>query len=206
MVLLLKVFSQSVQDLVKLISKQTKAHWLSVNLQINIRSSSNQLWSPPQTGWLKLNTDAAFSFDKGHCGVILKNDLGSILLAAVNHFSCMDAISAECIAILDACKIINNLKLEQVIFESDSLIAISWLNGHSNNRFWTASPVIEQIRKIWNGWPSWIFKFVPRSANGAAHALAKWASFDSFVGFIDLDSIPISVFCDRGFPLVNSLF
>lgn len=41
---------------------------------------------------------------------------------------------------------------------------------------WTATLVIDEIKKLWSLWPKWRFKFVPRIANGAAHALAKCAA------------------------------
>ncbi|KAL3629912.1 hypothetical protein CASFOL_026224 [Castilleja foliolosa] len=192
----------AIHVLVKSISRQAELHWLSIVQTLHYRSSTNP-WTPPPAGWLKINVDAAYNLDLAHSGCILKNEHGSVCMASVNLHNCLDALTAECLVILEACNFLHANNIKNVIIESDSLNAISYINGSSRNSFWKASPVVEKIKRAWNVWPSWVFKFSPRSSNGAAHALAKWASCNSFVGLIPLSSIPISVFCDKGFPISN---
>ncbi|KAL3630855.1 hypothetical protein CASFOL_023839 [Castilleja foliolosa] len=134
----------------------------------------------------------------------MRNEAGTIFFAAAYPHPCLDATTVECLAIMEACQILEDLKIKSAIIESDCLMAISLLNGSSNNSFWTASPVIERIKKLWNDWPSWIFKYTQRRSNGSAHALAKWADTLSLVGIVHVDSLPVSVFCDYGFPILNS--
>ncbi|KAL3628523.1 hypothetical protein CASFOL_027569 [Castilleja foliolosa] len=184
--------------------KEIKQTCTAANNRDQSRSSTNHKWIPPPPGWLKINVDSTYAVDSATSGIISRNEDGSITLAAAHAHKCLDAISAESLAILDVCKIIDELKLKKVIFESDCLNAIALINGVSFNIFWNASPIIEHIKKFWNCWPTWIFKYVPRSSNGAAHNLAKWAVSNSFDGVLACDSIPIVVFCDQGYPLVNT--
>ncbi|KAL3639648.1 hypothetical protein CASFOL_014616 [Castilleja foliolosa] len=195
----------SIQELVATISKQTNSHWLAITQSKQAGSSTNHPWKPPPPGWKKINVDAAFTDGSACSGIVLKDIDGSILYtAAANHY-CLDALTAETLAILDACHFLMSINAENVIIESDSLNVISFINGCSINSYWTAFPVVDKIKRAWNNWSSWIFKYAPRLSNGAANALAKWAVVNSFVGVITLASIPVSVFCDQGYPLVKDL-
>ncbi|KAL3639125.1 hypothetical protein CASFOL_017032 [Castilleja foliolosa] len=169
------------------------------------RSSPNQIWSPPPDGWLKINTDAAFANGKSTSGIILKNKNGSIVLAATYAHDCPDATTAECLAILDACNLAQNHQIKKASFSSDCLIAVTCINNNPNTSYWTANPVVEKIKRSWSNWPFWSFVYTNRSANSAAHSLAHWGVSSLFVGEIPLDSVPISVFCDLGFPIVDSI-
>ncbi|KAL3655743.1 hypothetical protein CASFOL_000139 [Castilleja foliolosa] len=194
----------SVQDITKSIARQAAKHWMSNTQTAQIGSSANLSWIPPPIGWYKINVDAAFVKDISHSGLVLKDHNGSVSFAFVDHHPCFDAITAECLAILDACLLLHQFKASSIIIESDCLNAVALINGASNNDFWTASPVVDKIKKLWNCWPSWVFKFTPRKLNCAAHNLAGWASCNSFVGSLPLDSIPVVVFCDLGHPLVKN--
>ncbi|KAL3624298.1 hypothetical protein CASFOL_033114 [Castilleja foliolosa] len=187
------------------ISKKVNLYWFSMVKSAQSKSLSNHKWRAPLAGWIKINVDSTFGLDDAYSGVVVRNVSGTIIAAKTNHHACLDATSAECLALLDACYLIRDSKTDNVIFESDCLNAISFINGEPKNSFWTASPIVDQIRRIWSGWPTWIFKFSPRESNGAAHELAKWAKVNDFVGLLPLDSIPISVFCDQGFPIVNNI-
>ncbi|KAL3655860.1 hypothetical protein CASFOL_000256 [Castilleja foliolosa] len=159
--------AHSIPYLTKLISRKSNAHWLSVNKSLQDRSIPNQLWNPPPDGWYEINIDSTFVDGKATAGIIIRNNNGSVILAAAHPHNCLDPTTAECLAIADACSYAIKFKLDSIIFESDCLTAISLINGGSNNIFWNADPVIHSIKK------SWIFKFSPRSCNGAAHNLAK---------------------------------
>ncbi|KAL3620460.1 hypothetical protein CASFOL_035372 [Castilleja foliolosa] len=190
-------------DVVCLVTKAAKEHWNSIAQNLQLPPSFRKSWKPPQSGWIKVNTDASFNDGNAVAGIVLKNHNGSILFAAAYKHRCQDAITAETLAILDACLLLESLNLKKAIIESDCLNAISWINGSSITSFWSANSAMEQIKRSWNCWPSWRFKFVSRNANGAPHALAKWASSCNFVGIVPLNLIPIAVFCDLGHPLVE---
>ncbi|KAL3653519.1 hypothetical protein CASFOL_003200 [Castilleja foliolosa] len=117
--------------------------------------------------------DSTFINGVASAGVILRNSNGSIIYAFTATHHCLDPDSAEALAILDTCYTLQKLKIRNAILESDSLNAISFINGASSNIYWACDPVITQIKRIWNGWPCWQFKFKSRASNGAAHSLAK---------------------------------
>ncbi|KAL3652421.1 hypothetical protein CASFOL_002102 [Castilleja foliolosa] len=196
----------SVQEVLTLVTKATKAHWKNIAQNCQQGHALYQPWTAPPPGWIKINTDAAFLDGDASTGVIFRDHKGSILYAVTSTHSCLDAFSAEALALLKACTAADSLKTKKVIFESDCLNIITCLNTSFGSCNWNASPILDKIRKIWTGWPHWNFKFASRSSNGASHALASWAKSCSFDGIVPLIDIPISVFCDRGSPLVNSSF
>ncbi|KAL3640561.1 hypothetical protein CASFOL_015529 [Castilleja foliolosa] len=167
-------------------------------------SNLNPKWKKPPSGWHKINVDSAFDNGMTTTGIVIRNYNGSIIQAHTQNHTCLDSMAAECLAILEACLVAEKLNLHMAIFESDCLNAISSINGNSLINFWPSDPVVEKIKRAWSNWPMWTFTFTSRRNNEAVHELAKWAKNSSFVGFVPLNTIPISVFCDFGFPIVDS--
>ncbi|KAL3628478.1 hypothetical protein CASFOL_027524 [Castilleja foliolosa] len=191
------------QELLSIVSRQIKMHWFSIVKTGISNKAPSPVWIPPPLGFIKVNTDASFKNGVSKAGIIFRNHSGTISLAATYHHNCLDSFSAECLALLDACKILQELKNQKVCLESDCLAAITFINGNSGNFFWQASAVIDQFLLIRSRWPFWSFNFTPRVANGAAHALAFWAFNSNFMGFVPKNELPVSIFCDLGFPLVG---
>ncbi|KAL3628152.1 hypothetical protein CASFOL_027198 [Castilleja foliolosa] len=194
-----------IRDVVDLVSRKANSHWFAIAQNSISRTRLSYPWKPPDSDSLKINTDSSFDNDSATAGIVLRNYKGSILLAAVYHHSCMDVATAEGLAILDACYILDRLNLKKVTIESDNLDVISFIVTPSSNCFWRIEPVIDKIRRLWDTKPDWSFKFVPRSANGSPHALAKWAKLCNFEGILPQNIIPLSVFCDSAYPLLDSL-
>lgn len=140
--------SISVQDLAIQVTRQAKAHWDSISLSIIVRSSPNQIWKPPPPGWLKINTDSSFVNGNAFSGCVMRNNNGSIVLATTHVHNCLDVIIAESLALLEACKVLHHYKIKHAILEADSLNAIAFIHGASGSSFWSASPVIDEIRKF----------------------------------------------------------
>ncbi|KAL3628624.1 hypothetical protein CASFOL_027670 [Castilleja foliolosa] len=194
--------SQPFVEMVFTISRIAKSHWLSMAKTGLGCSKPVRDWRPPPEDWIKFNVDAAFANGVAVTGLVFRNSNGSIVHAAAHKHVCLDPASAESLAILDACVVLERLKIEKATIESDCINAISFIAVNSVNTFWTVAPIIQKIRLLRVMWKDWNFSFVPRKANGAAHELAHWASFSNFVGDIPLDCIPIAVFCDIGYPLI----
>lgn len=155
-------------------TKSAKAHWNSINLSSTFDGSSpNQTWKKPPYGWLKVNSDTTFHNGKAQASYIIQNVNGQLSRLAPNITHAW-ILSAEALAILDACKFIHLLKIKEAIFETDSLNAISFIKSSSGLSYWTTVPEIDEIKKHWHLWPKWRFKFIPINANGAANALAKY--------------------------------
>ncbi|KAL3622530.1 hypothetical protein CASFOL_033941 [Castilleja foliolosa] len=167
------------------------------------RSTPNQAWKKPPNGWYKINSDSTFDKGLATAGIVIRNWNGSVTHAQTQEKPCLEPLVAECIAIHEACLTAERLNISKAIFETDCLNAITAINGASLNSFWPVDPVVEKIKKAWTNWPMWTFSFTPRKNNCAAHELAKWAKTSSFVGIVPLDLIPINVFCDGGYPIVD---
>ncbi|KAL3643608.1 hypothetical protein CASFOL_014423 [Castilleja foliolosa] len=150
---------------------------------------------------LKINADSSFKDGGAMAGLVVRNHNGTFIYASTHKHTCLDATVAESLALLDACILLSMLGIKNAIIESDSLIAISSILSNASECHWNINPIIDRIKRCWNGWPNWVFKFAPRSANGSAHALANWALFCNFEGCVPLNLIPVSVFCDLGHPL-----
>ncbi|KAL3652944.1 hypothetical protein CASFOL_002625 [Castilleja foliolosa] len=185
--------------------KQANNHWKIMLQSVLTRGPPNPCWKAPPVFFFKCNVDAVFKDGIATSGIVIKNHNGSIMLAASSQHSCLDAISAESLAILEACKVLKAHNLDKVIIESDSLNVISSIIGLDLECNWSARPVLDQIKKVWTGWPHWSFVFVHRSANGASHTLANWCFGCNLSGLIPLNSLPLAVFCDLDFPLVEPL-
>ncbi|KAL3624262.1 hypothetical protein CASFOL_033078 [Castilleja foliolosa] len=171
---------------------------------LDLSAALAPVW-PPSQGWIKINVDSTFKDGLAFTDLVIRDHNGSILLAATQKFSCLDPVTAEGLAILEACKLIDLLKSKSVIVESDCLNAITFITEDAFNCFWSVLPIIEKIKTFWKFWPNWIFKFAHRSCNSSAHYLAKWAENCNSVGILSVNSIPNTVFCDQGFPLVALL-
>ncbi|KAL3646893.1 hypothetical protein CASFOL_009437 [Castilleja foliolosa] len=189
--------------LVTLVSRQTKLHWHSIIQAGFTRKIAIQKWSPPPKGAVKINTDASFINGNSTAGIIFGDHCGTVTHAAVFKHKCLDSFSAECLALLDACNLLIELNIHNATLESDCLNAITFIVDKSEYCFWQADAVISKIRKLLDKWPLWSFCFAPRVANGAAHALAYWAWNNELKGFVPLNSLPVTVFCDLGFPIVE---
>ncbi|KAL3653752.1 hypothetical protein CASFOL_003433 [Castilleja foliolosa] len=174
--------SPSVKDMVTVVSQKAHAYWCSTIKAGILKTKLPQHWVPPPIDWIKINADSSFIKGKACAGVVIRNTNGTLLHARTTLHSCLDASAAEGYAILDACILLSKLKYKKAIIESDCLDAISFINGSSSNCYWTISPSIEEIRNMWLDWPFCFFKFVPRSANRAAHSLANWAHFCNIEG------------------------
>ncbi|KAL3617219.1 hypothetical protein CASFOL_038966 [Castilleja foliolosa] len=171
---------------------------------MQVRTISTQKWKPPATDWIKINVDSTFFNGVAFSGCIIRNHNGSILQAYSQKHQCLDSLVAECLAVLDGCALAMQLNAKKVVFEADCLNAITLINGVSLNTFWPADPVVERIKRAWKSWPLWSFSFTHRGNNCAAHNLAFCSSLKNFVGFYPLNSIPLNVFCDGGYPIVDS--
>ncbi|KAL3646068.1 hypothetical protein CASFOL_011248 [Castilleja foliolosa] len=134
--------------------------------------------------------------------MVFRDFKGSILYSATHHHACLDPTAAECIAIFEACKVLANKSISKAIIESDCLNVISFILGGSSSCCWSAQATIDDIKNLLKCWPAWSFRFVPRNSNGAAHALAKWVDCN-FEGFVPLNQIHVTVFCDIDYPIVE---
>ncbi|KAL0285509.1 UNVERIFIED_CONTAM: hypothetical protein Sangu_2776500 [Sesamum angustifolium] len=87
-------------------------------------------WLPPPEGWLKVNTDAAFSDGEGMAACVIRNHEGTIICAKSERIWAHDPTAAEVLALKSAFLILDNAKIDKAIFETDSLLAAAWIKNH----------------------------------------------------------------------------
>jgi ribonuclease HI len=135
-----------------------------------IKASTN-----PGTGWIKVNTDAAFdsSSGSGSSGVVIRNENGEILMAAAkHHYHTPDALTAEALAARDGLVLAHSGGFHKVILETDNLELVNLLQSVAGERSQIAG-LWHEISEISKVFSSISFSFVRREGNGAAHQCAK---------------------------------
>ncbi|KAM2728910.1 hypothetical protein EV1_000356 [Malus domestica] len=161
-------------------------------------------WCPPSSPFVKINVDASWSKSSrmGFAGVIARQDDGGFLAAVRSSISAPSFFVAESFAILRGCELGASMGFSSVIIESDSLQAISCLNGSLENGSWEAFPILARAARVGSAFQNCRWSWVPRSANMAADALAS-AGITKMCDFVWVDRPPSSlvhVLCNDGLP------
>jgi ribonuclease HI len=132
-------------------------------------------WAKPPPGWVKLNVDGSWVEEglKGGTGMILRDEEGSILVAACRHLGmCASPLEAETQAGLDGVERLLEWMDKLVILESDCQELVSMLNDADINR----SPVAGLVNVL----KEWCVekkvrcvRHVSRDLNSVSHILAR---------------------------------
>lgn len=129
---------------------------------------------PPARCWIKVNADGAMAkhLDKGGGGVVVRDHDGRFLTGA-SHFSPSDGFGGHRVR---ACKramaLIKELKLKRVITGSDGMSVVMNLTIKVKDRS-MHGPLVEQIKQSLRELEDHLVKRARRTANDAAHVLAK---------------------------------
>lgn len=134
-------------------------------------------WQPPEPGWILANTDGAVAKDatKGGGGVVLRDHDGAFRGAAAHFFpddGKPDIIELK--ACRKALQFGRELGVQKIHVETDCREAVCMINGSVKN-FSAAGPIVEDIKGLMQGWQGCKVTWKRRSANRAAHILAKLA-------------------------------
>ncbi|XP_058726215.1 uncharacterized protein LOC131597540 [Vicia villosa] len=143
-------------------------------------------WNPPVYRRWKCNVDAGFNTRRGttNRGWCFRDHLGNFVHAGVTwDFVTLPIIEAEALALKEAIQVAIELRVTNVIFESDSQITVNAIRTGliGTSEF---SSIISSICILLLNFPNFEVKFVKRQANSVAHALAKaadsWTRRSSF--------------------------
>lgn len=88
--------------------------------------------------------------------------------------------------------------MDKVNFERYALLIILALRGMNQFADWRILPLLDRGHKLLKSYSFWSINFVNRSCNMCAHKLAKWARTSFVRGRVDVTTIPLEVFYDRG--------
>ncbi|KAM2541652.1 hypothetical protein TB2_021191 [Malus domestica] len=161
-------------------------------------------WCPPSSHFVKINVDASwFKFSRmGFAGVVARQEGGLFQAAVRSSLLAPSSLVVESIAILRGCELGALLGFNSVIIESDSLQAISCLNGSLEHGSWEAFPILARAQRLGSAFQNCRWSWVPRSATMAADVLAS-TGLTEMCDFVWVDRPPCSlvhVLCNDGLP------
>ncbi|KAH9782560.1 reverse transcriptase domain-containing protein [Citrus sinensis] len=138
---------------------------------------TQQVWNPPQNGFVKVNVDAATSSEKhlAGLGAIIRDDQGTVIAAAIkiSKFN-GDVAFAEAEALEWGLQIARNASAKALIVESDAQSVVKLVNnkqGGKSEIFW----IISEIQNLMRNFELVSINYTHRSRNAIAHSLAKLA-------------------------------
>ncbi|XP_062100125.1 uncharacterized protein LOC133806004 [Humulus lupulus] len=140
-------------------------------------NSAHQRWIAPIEGECMINVDAAVNKIQGCCrnGVVIRDRLGDVIASSCTFINCAyDPLVAELLAIQQGINLSKRFNIKGWLIVSDCSLAVGMLNrppeesGDLDLLVFDIRREAENqsIRSVWFG---------PRSSNGVAHMIAKFA-------------------------------
>lgn len=150
--------------------------WKSVHADVKLPISPAPpvRWQRPPPGYLKVNVDAANDNLTNATGVgfLLRNSEGTFMAAVQKKFACYyNAKLAEAMGIREALKWLKSIQVDHAQIETDALLVVEAVK-HSTCCT-SFDLILNDIRNLADDFSSLSFVFVKRSANKAAHSLAR---------------------------------
>ncbi|XVF77973.1 hypothetical protein PTKIN_Ptkin14bG0090800 [Pterospermum kingtungense] len=180
-------------DLIKLrLSMWMKARWPHLSMSmLNVDSShysvpfskasdmvqKSSCWIPPSEGMVKFNVDGSSFGKPGPAGIggVLRNHKGNELMSFSKHIGMEDSNVAEIMAIREALVLFLAspwVNCSKLIIESDSRIAIGWVNN-PNEAPWKVRMFVNHITNLRSQIKDLQIFHIFREANQRADQLAK---------------------------------
>ncbi|KAM6598072.1 hypothetical protein CsatA_008596 [Cannabis sativa] len=180
-------------------SSITLEHWRKaqdkhalLTLSFNNSEEGAELWTPPATNNLKINVDAALypQHNTFGYGIVARNHLGRFIEAKTSY--CNGSYPAEVIEALgikEALSWIKNKSWKNAELETDSLLCVQAIKSNQKMSS-TFGIVIEECRLLLSLLQDVKLRFVKRSANRVAHAIARHSRFISDSCILEQDIWP----------------
>lgn len=124
-------------------------------------------WTPPESGWIKVNSDAALDKSRGvgGAGAIFRDNQGAFRGALSDHIAHVTSPdAAELIACRKAIQRAKDLGIQRVHLELDSQVVAAMIKGTSKN-LTALGAVVEDIKRQLSCFISHKITWVRRSAN-----------------------------------------
>jgi len=134
-------------------------------------------WTPPFSGFYKLNVDAAgpIEGDKWGIGVAVGDNEGVVIGASSwQVFSLPNSEVAETLAMRKGLEFAKDMSFLNIIAESDASNVVLALNAHQQSLNYVGS-IIRDCISFKGSFRRLIFLHVKRKGNQATHYLAKYA-------------------------------
>ncbi|XP_042958139.1 uncharacterized protein LOC122293700 [Carya illinoinensis] len=138
-------------------------------------SSTQTGWSPPSSGSIKINWDAAVDVPQARVGIglVARDHEGKVLVTKQFLVSCIpDPLLAEALGAFQAASLAKDLEFSPVILEGDALRIVNGINQQVE-RWDRVGMVMYDTSLVLSSLCQWSMAFVRRCGNQMAHNLAK---------------------------------
>lgn len=87
------------------------------------------IWSPPDSGWMKMNSDGSFALDGVGSGMVLCDDQESIIFSAQRQlFSCRKALEVELCACMKVLSMALQINESRIVVEPGSIVDVKMID------------------------------------------------------------------------------
>lgn len=132
-------------------------------------------WSPPETGWIKINVDTAVNNKDNRVGlgVVACNESSAVLFAASRTIRpYIDVERAEIEAFVWAASLAKDRDWNRIIFEGDAQTIVNALKRNTPRSLHN-QVLINIVSAILSDIDSYSFSFCYREENNVAHRVAR---------------------------------
>ena len=140
------------------------------------QAAGTERWTPPPPGVFKVNVDGATSEDgrNSSVGAIIRDSYGAVIAACCKYFQGHYSVAeVEALAVEAGILLAHNMKISQVIIESDAVSTVSDFSAKLVDG--SLGHLYQGILAMLNSFSSWKIKHLKREYNKVAHELAHIA-------------------------------
>jgi hypothetical protein len=109
-----------------------------LNHKVRVQPSHQRtIWQKPDTGWVKVNTDASFvrALRSGSGGAVLRDEHGDLLRASARWYDhCSDVLVAEVLAARDGMMLAQSSGCKRIVLELDNKELVNLLSSDAGER------------------------------------------------------------------------
>ncbi|KAM6583488.1 hypothetical protein CsatB_010490 [Cannabis sativa] len=149
----------------------------------------NMEWNPPPEGWIACNSDIAIGQSQATRAAVFRDTTGSILCVTTFRSTHCDPLPGEISAIIEGAAAAAKFGFKNVIFQNDSLNAVSALKSNTADIQKLHFNIQEKVKKFIDLSAEFNIHeiiWTPRSCNGVAHSVAQWENRNNIFGVLDI--------------------
>ena len=137
-----------------------------------------QIWTRPPMGFLKINTDGAFSNTTQYAaiGIICRDEFGAFQWGFIDKIKSLSAFMTEALALKRAMLLATDLGHNKIQFESDCQTLVTCIHSQQPDLYdWKCRAIIQDIINFVESNVGFSVHFSPRHGNAGANCLAAEA-------------------------------
>lgn len=137
-------------------------------------NGNEKRWQAPRSSWIKINVDAAIFADIGAIGIggVVRDEHGEFIRAMCKQMTgSWSPREAEALSLKEILCWMKQFGFARCIVETDSKLLADACNGSSGRSHFHS--IVNDCVDLIKHFDEMLVRFVPRSANGVAHLLAR---------------------------------